>query len=773
MLKMLKFLKKYWAAVVVIIGLLVAQALADLKLPEYTSNIVDVGIQQGGVESAAPEAVRESEMERLKLFMTEEERQLTEASYEKVSADSLDAETLEKYRKTYPAIAYETLYIRKDLEEEPLLALEKAMEIPELLVYTFSSVTEESRQEMEAGADLGPMGALFDAARQEDGTYDIAGVLLETYEAGMLDPQSLAAIREQMGSRFAEMSDSIREQMALTYVKGEYEAIGVDLDAWQMNYLLKTGAKMLGMALLIMAAMIVVGYIASWVSAAVSRDLRGTIFKQVVSFSNAEMDRFSTASLITRSTNDVQQVQMVIVVLLRMVFYAPILGIGGFMKVMRTTPSMAWIIGIAVAAIICMVAVLMAVAMPKFNIMQTLVDRVNLVAREILTGLPVIRAFSREKFEEKRFEQANRDLTKNSLFTSRVMTVMMPAMTLLMNGVTVLIVWVGSKGIDMGNLQVGDMMAFITYTMQIVMSFLMLTMASIMLPRAMVAAKRIDEILTTKSTILDPEKPERIEQKKGLVEFDHVNFRYPGADEDALEDITFTAKPGETTAIIGSTGCGKSTLVRLLPRFYDVTGGQIRLDGVDIRNITQHELREELGYVPQKGVLFSGTIADNLRYGRQEATDQEIAKAAEIAQAAEFIESKQDRYDSLISQGGTNVSGGQKQRLSIARAVAKRPNVYIFDDSFSALDYKTDVTLRKALKEEVADSTVIIVAQRISTILHAEQILVLDEGRIVGRGMHDELMKSCETYQQIAKSQLSSAELGLDAAAAGEEAKAE
>lgn len=712
MWKMLKFLKKYWAAVAAIIILLMVQALADLKLPEYTSNIVDTGIQQGGIESIAPSAIRESEWEKLNAVMTEEERRITGEAYEAFSLERAKEEGREELLDTYPALAGETLYLRKELEEEALLELEEVLRMPELIMYSRGHVP--------------------------DG-----------------------------------MSDTMQEQMALSYVKGEYEAMGVDLDGWQMRYLLRTGSRMLGMALLIMAAMIAVGYLASWVSAAVGRDLRGSVFGKVVSFSNAEIDRFSTASLITRSTNDIQQVQMVVVMLLRLVFYAPILGIGGFIKVMRTTPSMAWIIGIAVLGIVCMVAVLMAVAMPKFNRMQTLVDRVNLVAREMLTGLPVIRAFSREKFEEERFEKANRDLTKNSLFTSRVMTVMMPAMTLLMNGVTVLIVWVGAKGIDLGNLQVGDMMAFITYTMQIVMSFLMLTMMSIMLPRAMVAAKRIDEILSVETTILDPVRPKERKEKRGLLEFDHVSFCYPEACEDALEDITFTAKPGETTAIIGSTGCGKSTLIRLIPRFYDVTGGQIRLDGVDIRDIPQKELREELGYVPQKGVLFTGTIADNLRYGRQDASEEELAKAAAIAQATEFIGSRQEGYDSLISQGGTNVSGGQKQRLSIARAIARRPKVYLFDDSFSALDYKTDAALRKALKEEVSDSTVILVAQRISTILHAEQILVLEEGRIVGKGTHEELMKSCETYQQIAKSQLSSAELGLEKENAGKEEQAD
>ena len=528
------------------------------------------------------------------------------------------------------------------------------------------------------------------------------------------------------------------------------------------GFVLMAGIKMLALSLFIMADMIAVGFLSARVSASIGRDLRGSVFKKVISFSNAEMDRFSTASLITRSTNDIQQVQMVSMMLLRMVCFAPIMGVGGFLKVMQTAPSMSWIIGIAVLGIGCLVFSLMWVVMPRFKKMQMLVDRVNLVAREILTGLSVIRAFSQEEHEEKRFEGANSDLMRNSLFTGRVMNILSPCMTLMMNGVTVLIVWVGAGRIDQGMLLVGDMMAFITYTMQVVMSFLMLTMMSIMLPRAMVAAKRIDEVLQTKASILDPQNPVELEEKHGLVEFDHVYFRYPGAQEDALEDISFTARPGETTAIIGSTGCGKTTLVRLLPRLYDVTGGQIRLDGVDIRDLSQHDLREMLGYVPQKGMLFSGTIAENLKFGCPDASEELVRKAATIAQAQQFIDEKEDGYESKIAQGGTNVSGGQKQRLSIARAITKEPLVYIFDDSFSALDYKTDVVLRKALREEVTDATVIIVAQRISTILHAEQIIVLDEGRIVGRGTHEELMRTCDTYQQIAKSQLSAAELGLE-----------
>ncbi len=695
MIALIKHLKNYWQLAAVVIALLVVQAAADLKLPEYTSNIVDVGIQQGSIESSVPERIRAGQLEALLARMPEEDRVLV--------ADA---------------------YVPSE-EEAGILVL---------------------RREVDADWDK----------------------WLEKLEGALLVPELLVMTGTKDEAQLAGMEEAARQQMALQFVREEYEAQGVDLEALQMRYLREAGFRMLGLAFVIMVDMIAVGFLSARISASVGRDLRGQVFQRVMSFSNAEMDRFSTASLITRSTNDIQQVQMVSMMLLRMVCFAPIMGVGGFIKVMRTTPSMAWIIGIAVSGIVSMVVVLMAVAMPKFKKMQELVDQVNLVAREILTGLPVIRAFSREDHEEARFAGANGDLMRNSLFTGRVMNIMSPCMTLMMNGITVLIVWVGAQRIDMGRLQVGDMMAFITYTMQIVMAFLMLTMMSIMLPRAIVAAKRIDEVLKTETSVYEPAAPKCLTAGAGVVEFDHVHFRYPGAEEDALEDITFTAKPGETTAIIGSTGCGKTTLVRLVPRFYDVTGGQIRVDGVDIRDLRLQDLRELLGYVPQKGVLFSGTIGENLRFGCSEASDAVIEKAAKIAQAASFIEEKEDGYESRIAQGGTNVSGGQKQRLSIARAIAKEPKIYIFDDSFSALDYKTDAALRRALKEEVADATVIIVAQRISTILHAEQILVLDEGRIVGKGTHEELMASCEAYQQIARSQLSAAELGLEGGAAHE-----
>ena len=637
-----------------------------------------------------------------------------------ISKENLSEEEYERYVKQYPQLRTESLLVRKDLDRKALEELDEVLEKPEALVM----MTEKQ------GIDV-----------------------------SALPPEALLAMEQELSVQ-EELSDSILSQMGISYVRTEYEAVGLDTGSLQTKYLLSSGLKMLGVALLAMAASILVCLIAARVAASTGMRLRGQVFAKVMSFSGGEMDRFSTSSLITRSTNDIQQVQMVIVLLLRMVFYAPIIGIGGLVRVIRSGVSMAWIIGVAVAAVSCLVVILMVVAMPKFKKMQKLVDRLNLVAREILTGLPVIRAFSREKYEEKRFDGANRDLTKTMLFTNRCMALMMPAMMFIMNGITVLIIWTGAHGIDNGNLQVGDMMAFITYTMQIVMAFLMITMVSIMLPRAAVAAKRIDEVLTTEVSITEKKTPVRLPQDaKGVVTFEHVSFRYPGAENDVLHDLSFTAKPGETTAFIGSTGSGKSTLVNLLPRLYDVTEGSITVDGVDIRDLSLKELREQIGFVPQKGILFSGTIASNLRFGRRDATDEEIRKAASIAQAADFVEEKPDKYESHIAQGGANVSGGQKQRLSIARAVAKKPKIYVFDDSFSALDFKTDSALRRALNVHVADSTRLIVAQRVSTILHAEQIIVLDEGRIAGMGTHEELLRTCEVYRQIAESQLSAEEL--------------
>lgn len=677
MFKIMKYLGEFKASVVAVVLLLILQAYCDLALPSYTSDIVDVGIEQGGIENAVPEVMRAETLENICLLSGEA------------------ALIRENYRMNKDG-NYE---LRAD-EPDTIAALNEAMQ----------------------------------------------GAIVTLYH---------------QGETVEELSDTMASQMAVMFIRAEYEALGVDLSAIQTRYLLATGGKMLLMTVLMMAASIAVGFLASRVSAGIGMRLRGRVFRKVVSFSQAEMDRFSTASLITRSTNDIQQVQMVAVMLLRLVCYAPILGIGGIIKVVNTRTGMGWIIVVAVALILALVGTLMKIAMPKFKLMQMLVDRMNLVSREILTGVPVIRAFSREKHEEERFDKANRELMSTQIFTNRVMTFMMPTMMLIMNAIAVAIVWFGSKGIDMGNLQIGDMMAFITYSMQIVMSFLMLTMISVMLPRAGVAAERIEEILNTEPTILNREQVrDEALSGKGIVAFEDVHFRYPGAEEDALSDISFVAEPGKTTAIIGSTGCGKSTLLHLLPRFYDVTGGRITIDGIDIRELSQKKLRSLMGFVPQKGVLFSGTIASNIKFaGEENVSDEMMEEAAEIAQAKEFIESKKETYESPIAQGGTNVSGGQKQRLSIARAIAGKPPIFLFDDSFSALDYKTDAVLRKALHEKLSGATVIIVAQRISTILHADQIIVLDDGRIVGIGRHEELLQTCEAYQEIAKSQLSESEL--------------
>ena len=620
---------------------------------------------------------------------------------------------------------------------------------PMMLVTVFSSDSEETKEMTDAMFASLPKEML-----SEDMTvFDVLGMMPEEQRAQMVT---------QIGEKVDEMPETMLEQAATIYLKEAYKNLGMDTDKIQTGYMLRTGGKMLALAAVGMIVSMIVGFLASKVGASTGRDLRGKVFRKVVEFSNGEFDKFSTASLITRSTNDIQQIQMLTVMILRMVLYAPIMGMGGVFKVFHTNVSMSWIIGLAVVLIAMVVMVLFVVAMPKFKILQNLVDRLNLVTREILTGLPVIRAFSTEKHEEERFDQANKDLTKTNLFVNRAMTFMMPTMMLIMNAISILIVWVGANGINDGQMQVGDMMAFIQYTMQIIMAFLMICMISIMLPRAAVSATRVDEVLTSTTLINDPKQPKHLKEGKGMVEFNHVSFRYPGAEEDVLHDISFTAKPGETTAIIGSTGSGKSTMVNLIPRFYDVTEGKITIDGEDIRNVTQHELRDQLGYVPQKGVLFSGTIASNILYGNPDGSEETMMEAAKVAQAAEFIEEKPKCYDSRISQGGGNVSGGQKQRLSIARAIAKDPKIFIFDDSFSALDYKTDVTLRKALKEHTVNSTVIIVAQRISTILHADQIIVLDEGKVAGIGTHKELLKNCDVYYQIAASQLSEKELERD-----------
>lgn len=711
MLHIFGYLKRSWKSVVLIFMLLIFQASCDLTLPQFTSNLVDIGIQQNGIAHAAPAEMRDTTMEDLSLFLTDEEQALVSSCYEQ-SGDR---------------------WVRTTDDEKTLEQLDKAMSMPMVMLDTIQSSDQIDRD-----------------------------ALYARLESGGITREHLLGAESQMESQLSGMGGSTITQKAILFTQKEYEALGYDLHEMQMNYLLTTGGKMLALSLGMVAAAILVGLIASRTAAELAMHLRESLFTRVVSFGNEEMTKFSTASLITRSTNDIQQVQMVIVMLLRIVLYAPILGVGGIFRVMRTETSMAWIIAVAVGAVMCLVAVLMGVALPRFKKMQTLIDNLNLVAREILTGLPVIRAFSRETHEEERFDGANIVLTRTQLFTNRVMTFMMPCMMLIMNVVTVAIVWFGAHGVDLGNMQVGDMMAFITYTMQIIMSFLMISMISIMLPRAGVAADRINEVLTTEPRIRDKAKVEddKLTDCRGEVVFDDVSFRYPDADADVLEHISFTAKPGQTTAIIGSTGAGKSSLLNLIPRFFDVSYGRITIDGIDIRNLSLHKLHEVLGYVPQKGVLFSGDIESNLKFGGADISDAQMEQAAEIAQATEFIEGKPDRYQTPIAQGGTNVSGGQKQRLSIARAIAKTPKIYLFDDSFSALDYKTDAALRRALSERVHDATTIIVAQRISTILHAEQIIVLDEGKVAGIGTHEELMKTCTTYQEIARSQLSEKELG-------------
>lgn len=763
--KIFKNMIPYWKAVIIIIALLFVQAWCDLSLPSYTSDIIDVGIQNSGVEHIVPEKLTKSEFETAQFIMTDDETDVWKGLYE------ADGE----------------FYKLKDKSEKELDEADEKLTLPLIMNYQMSTLEvssfkktiasqmgkKESELENMSVEQLGEtLGVKLKSFKQEKEDNDGNKVKVECVDArpffagmlesGKMDKKSILSMRDKMSNTIDAMGSSLVKSMGVAYAVSCDKAAGIDIDYVQKSYLLFAGLKMLGMALLMGVVTVLVGFFASRVGAGIGMTLREKVFKNVVGFSNAEMDKFSTASLITRSTNDIQQIQMVSVMLLRMVAYAPILGIGGVLKVMQTGAGMGWIIVLAVVVILGYVMILMSAAMPKFKLMQKLVDNINLVSREILTGLSVIRAFGREKKEEERFDEANKDLTRTMLFTNRVMTFMMPGMMMIMNVLTVGIVWFGAKKIDGGNMQVGAMTAFITYAMMIVMSFLMLTMMSIMLPRAAVAAERIDEVVRTESSIKNIDKPEKLTSHDGVISFEHVNFKYPGAEEDVLHDIDFVAKPGETTAIIGSTGCGKSTLVNLIPRLYDVTDGKILLDGKDIRNISMSDLREEIGFVPQKGVLFSGTIASNLRFGNDNATNEEIKKAAEIAQATEFIEAKDDKYESSISQGGSNVSGGQKQRLAIARAIAKKTKIFIFDDSFSALDLKTDAALRKALSENVKDSTVIIVAQRISTILHAEQILVLDDGKVVGKGTHEQLLKDCEVYREIAKSQLSAKELGMD-----------
>ena len=719
MKRILKAIAPYWRSVIIIIALLGLQAYCDLGLPQYTSNIIDIGIINGGVSHVLPEEITSDNYDFAKVFMNDEELEIWENSYD--------------YNESLGN------YVLNVKNEEKLSEYDDTMSFVIMIINSIGdTLTEHYTNEL-----------------------DYSLVIVDGMDSSsVIDYSSIISkIREEFQSTYDTMGSKLIKSTAINYAKTQMEIAGVDMDNYQIQYLVIAGFKMIGMAFIIAIATILVGFFASRVGAGIGRDLRRQLYTNVIGFSNAEMDKFSTASLITRTTNDVQQIQMVAVLMLRMILYAPILGIGGIIRVINTGAGMGWVIVLAVIVIMGFVGILMAIAMPKFKSMQKLVDRVNLVSREILTGLSVIRAFGREEHEEKRFDEANRNLTRTTLFTNRTMTFMMPIMTVLMNGLSVLIVWVAAKRIDLGVMQVGTMTAFLTYAMQIVMSFLMLTGLSIMLPRSIVAGERIDEVLVTKTSIKETKETKEIKNLKGVVTFNHVNFKYPNAKANVLTDITFTAKPGETTAIIGSTGCGKSTLVNLIPRLYDVSEGSITLDGVDIRDLKLHDLRDALGVVPQKGVLFSGDIESNIKFGNDEATMDEVVKAAKIAQATEFIDKKPDTYKSPIAQGGTNVSGGQKQRLSIARAIAKHPKVYIFDDSFSALDLKTDAKVRAELGKNVKDATVIIVAQRISTILHANQILVMEDGAIVGKGTHEELLKNCDIYRQIASSQLSAKEL--------------
>ena len=747
MLKVLKYLKKTWISVIVIVVLLCVQAAADLALPDYTSKIVNVGIQQGGIDKAIPEAISKDEMDNLLMFTNDDSKILD--CYKLVSKDTVSNDEYNNYLKEYPALENEEVYVLNKLNKDQKNNLEEMLKKPLVQVYLMQNdqMQEKIKESLFANVPEPQKEAMKDMELMD---------ILKT-----MPEENLEKITSNINEQIDNMQGTIVDQAAISSVKEEYKKLNMDIDKIQNKYIVFAGLQMLGIAFISMASAITIMLLSARVAAKLGNTLRDKVFKKVLSFSTKEFNEFSTASLITRSTNDIQQIQMLITMLFRVVVYAPIIGIGGFIRVLTNSDtSMAWIIGLAILCIIGIVGTLFLLTMPKFKKLQDLVDKLNLVSREILTGLPVIRAFNTEKKEEKRFDGANKNLMKASIFVNRSMSMMMPLLMFIMNSITLLIVWVGGHNVDSGIMQVGDMMAFIQYTMQIVMSFLMISMISIMLPRAAVSAKRINEVIDTTPSIKDKDKTKDFDDdKKGLVEFKDVSFKYPDADSEILEDISFTAEPGKTTAIIGSTGSGKSTVVNLIPRFYDVTGGELLIDGVNIKDVSQKELRSKIGFVPQKGMLFTGTIRSNIKYGNPSMSDEDMIKAATIAQATEFIESKPKKYDEEISQGGTNVSGGQRQRLSIARAIATDPEIFVFDDSFSALDLKTDSKLRAALKEKTENKTVIIIAQRISTILDADKIIVLEEGKIAGIGKHEELMKNCEIYKQIALSQLSKEEL--------------
>ncbi len=751
MFKILKNLKKTWISVVIIVLLLCLQAWTDLTLPDYTSKIVNTGIQAGGIEYIAPEIIRKSQMDNLLIFTLDDEEILN--NYTLISKNDLSDNEYEKIKEKYPAIESENLYELNKLNKKEKERLDEIITKPFMVSYSLQNEETDNQiknQMMQNSAGVAPKGD----------PQIISKMSLIDIIKSMPQEQS-EEIAKEINKQVDEKLGTMLSQAAIQATKAEYTAIGVDTDKIQNNYILVTGIQMIGIALVSMVAAVTIMFLSSRVAAYLGRTLRDRVFRKVLQFTRKEFSEFSTASLITRNTNDIQQIQMLITMLFRTVVYAPIMGIGGFLRVLtNSNNSMAWVIGFAIVCVISIVLILFIIAMPKFKKLQDLIDRLNLVSREILTGLPVIRAFNTEKREEARFEEANKELMSTNIFVNRAMSIMMPALMFVMNGVMLLIIWVGGHKVDEGVLQVGNMMAFIQYTMQIVISFLMISMISIMLPRAAVSAKRINEVLETEPSIKDKEQTkEFIEGKKGYVEFKNVSFRYPDADTEILEDITFTAKPGETTALIGSTGSGKSTVVNLIPRFYDVTGGELLVDGINVKDAPQKELRKRIGFVPQKGVLFSGTIASNIKYGDVNISDEQMIKAADIAQATDFIERKEKGFGSEISQGGNNVSGGQRQRLSIARAIAIDPEIIVFDDSFSALDFKTDSKLREELAKQTKGKTVIIVAQRISTILNADQIIVLDEGKIVGKGTHKELMKNCKEYKEIAMSQLSEEEL--------------